>query len=396
MPERFTGSIRQESRQLAPFLELLREGRTMVRQFASLRARRGAWLPLVIVSFTVLIGFVAFAVDLGYISMVKNELRAAVDAASLAGASGLPVGPAEARRRAIEIGEQNVVNGKPIELRDSDIELGIWNATTKQFSPLVGSNESTATAVRITARLTSERGTQVNLIFAPLLGHKTAQMKITAVAGFSYGADLVLVQDITLSFADELEDAKAGDQALLADLYAGGNGLSYVGIVAHTGWGKTMAALQPVNSNYASLSGVITSLKHCGNPGMPVCSGTDPAAGIEEAVKVFNDSSFVSRGGAKVIVLVSDGEPTNSSNGSHPTLNATQLFTLAQQKADDAWAQKIHLYVVFFNRDKSQAAADRLRTLIRGRGDFVEVIDADDLPAALRAITKKLPTQIVQ
>lgn len=368
----------------------------MVRQFNLIRSRRGAWLPLVIVSFTVLIGFVAFAVDLGYISMVKNELRAACDAASLAGASGLPVSPAEARRRAIEIGEQNIVNGKPIEIRDSDIELGTWNASTKQFSALAGSSEATATAVRITARLSADRGNQVNLIFAPLLGQKTAQMKISAVAGFSYGADLVIVQDITSSFADELEDAKAGDLALVTDLYNGGNGLSYVGIVAHTGWGKTLALLQPISTNFATLSGIITSLKHCGNPGMPPCSGTDPASGIEEAIKVFNDSSYVSRGGAKVIVLVSDGEPTNNSNGSHPTLNATQLLTLAQQKADEAWAQKIHLYVVFFNRDNSQPAADRLRTLIRGRGDFVQVTNAADLPAALRSITKKLPTQIVQ
>jgi nitric oxide reductase activation protein len=130
---------------------------------------------------------------------------------------------------------------------------------------------------------------------------------------------------------------------------------------------------------------------------MPACSGTDIAAGIEDGIRVFNDPANPSRSpGGRVIVLVSDGEPNADSKGSHPTLNNTQLLTLAQQRADDAWADGIHLYVVFFNQSNDAAAAAKLRTLARGKGDFVQVTDAALLPAALRNVTKRLPLRLVR
>jgi hypothetical protein len=164
----------------------------------------------------------------------------------------------------------------------------------------------------------------------------------------------------------------------------------------HTGWGKTLAPLQAVKTNYSYLTSVVQSIKLAGNPGMPIASGTDPSTGLEEAIKVFDDPNYVSKGAAKVIVLVSDGEPNVSSNGAHPTMTNDQLLALAQQRADEAWAQNIHVYVVFFNRTNDATAADRVRSMARGKGDFVQVTDAEDLPAALRAITKKLPMQLVK
>jgi hypothetical protein len=130
---------------------------------------------------------------------------------------------------------------------------------------------------------------------------------------------------------------------------------------------------------------------------MPTCSGTDIAAGLEEAIKVFDDPNYVSTPNTvKAIVLVSDGEPTSDSKGSHPTLNSTQLLTLAQQKADEAWAQKIHIYIVYFNRDGDQTAASRVATLKRGSGDFVQVSNPKLLPDALEDITRKLPLQLLK
>jgi hypothetical protein len=50
---------------------------------------RGAVLPLVAILMVVLLGFAAFAIDIGYSYVVKNELQNAADAAALAGASVL-------------------------------------------------------------------------------------------------------------------------------------------------------------------------------------------------------------------------------------------------------------------------------------------------------------------
>jgi Flp pilus assembly protein TadG len=51
--------------------------------------QRGVVLPLVALLMVVLLGFAAFAVDMGYLYVVKNELQNAADAAALAGASVL-------------------------------------------------------------------------------------------------------------------------------------------------------------------------------------------------------------------------------------------------------------------------------------------------------------------
>ena len=88
---------------------------------------------------------------------------------------------------------------------------------------------------------------------------------------------------------------------------------------------------------------------------------------------------------------MSDGEPNADSAGSHPGLNDGQHLAEAEHQANNAWAMGIHIYVVFHNRDNDHGAAGN-----RGKGNFVQVSDAKDLPAALGAITKKLPTMLLQ
>jgi Flp pilus assembly protein TadG len=63
--------------------------RIVVLNINLLTERRGAVLPLVAILLFVLLGFAAFAVDLGYMHVAKNELQNAADAGSLAGASVL-------------------------------------------------------------------------------------------------------------------------------------------------------------------------------------------------------------------------------------------------------------------------------------------------------------------
>lgn len=364
----------------------------------SRRMGKGFVLPLAALLFTLLIALVAFAVDLGYISSTKTAVRNAVDAANLAGASGLTVSPDEARKRAKEIALSNVINGKPLVLLDSDIELGTWDSSNRTFQPLATLDESRATAMRITARLTKQRGNPVGLIFAPLIGHSSTDIVVSAVAGYGQAADVVIVQDITSSFDKEIADAKIADQALVDTLYAKGSGVSAIGFAVHTGWGKTLSPLRNIQSEYSTISSIINSVKLCGNSGMPICSGTDIAAGLEEGIEIFSDPDYLSgiAGATRAIVLVSDGEPTASSSGSHPTLNAGQILELAKQRADEAWAKGIHVYIVFFNRENSASAAAKVSQLPRGKGTFIQVTDAQKLPEAMVEVTKRLPKGLLK
>ena len=55
----------------------------------TLRNEHGQALIITLISFTVLLGFVGLAVDVGYMFYTKRQLQVAADAAALAGASVL-------------------------------------------------------------------------------------------------------------------------------------------------------------------------------------------------------------------------------------------------------------------------------------------------------------------
>jgi hypothetical protein len=354
-------------------------------------------MPYAVAAMILLLAFAVLVIDFARVSLVRSQLATAVDAACLAGAGGLPVSPSEARKRAQDAAKKNVVNGQALILQSNDIQFGTWDATGAKFVLLTGAAEANATTVRINAQLSQSRNTAVPLAFFSFFGRDSANLSRSAVAGLGNSTDVVLIQDITSSFSDELSDAKVADKGLVDSLYAGGTSMSMLGLVVHTGWGKTLAPLQKVKNNYTFLGTTITNLNHCGTTNMPKCSGTDIASGLIEALKVFDDASYkaLNSPNDKVIVLVSDGEPNADSGGSHPSMTDAELLTLAQQQADVAWGKKIHVYVAFFNRANDQSAATKLASLKRGNGVFLQTTDAKKLPTLMAEIVKRLPKQLL-
>src|SRR5687768_10805693 len=71
--------------------------------------RRGNVLVLSAVLMIVMMAMVAFAVDVGYICLMRGELQRAVDAAALAGAAELQYGVAQAQEKAKEYLVRNPV-----------------------------------------------------------------------------------------------------------------------------------------------------------------------------------------------------------------------------------------------------------------------------------------------
>lgn len=359
--------------------------------------RAGLSLIYAMCAMVVLTAFVSFGVDLGRVQLAKTELQAATDSAARYAGASMWQGVSTVKSRVAAAGLDNKVDGVPLVIDpNTDLEFGLWNSTTRTFTVLTGAAQSSATAVRVTAYKSAARGTGVPTFFGSLLGRKTIDVKASAIAAYGQGADVALIQDITTSFSDELPDAKVGDQALVDTLYANGNGITRIAILVHTGWGKTLAPLTVVGTNYSFLTSKVSSIKVAGSSGMPVASGTDIASGFDEALKIYTAPGYVAPPGGKVIVLVSDGQPSSDSGGSHPTLNDTQLLKLAQTRADELWAQKVHIYVVFFDRGDDANAAAKVKTLIRGNGDFVKVTDPKELPTALAEVTRRLPLQLVK
>src|SRR5262245_36679212 len=112
--------------------------------------RRGAILPLAAFLLIVILGMVAFAVDIGWVAVSQAELQNTADSAALAGAGPLMDGAvlyympnqtatqkaavvstylANARTKAKEYAGYNGSGGvSSLTLRDSDIEFGYLDA----------------------------------------------------------------------------------------------------------------------------------------------------------------------------------------------------------------------------------------------------------------------------
>jgi len=155
----------------------------MKRPPAFFRGRRGIALVYTAVTLVVMLLFASLAVDLGRASLVKTELRTAVDAASRYGITGIDINASTASSRTITAAAENNVDGTALALISSDIEFGVWDPATRGFAVLTGSATNGATAMRVTGRRTSTRSTAVPTSFSRVVGLNsvdvTAQVIVT-------------------------------------------------------------------------------------------------------------------------------------------------------------------------------------------------------------------------
>lgn len=167
-------------------------GRHRHRQLPNRRrpsSRSGAILVLTAVLMVVLIGMVAFGVDLGYVVLTRTQLQTAADAAALAGAGAAAQSKEAAEQAVYEFASLHSVGGQPIGPDQVQIRYGIWDKNARVFIP----SETQCSAVEVTIR-TEDRP----LFFGRVLGKQFFQSEARAVATFA-PRDLVLVLDFSAS-----------------------------------------------------------------------------------------------------------------------------------------------------------------------------------------------------
>jgi hypothetical protein len=206
------------------------------------QGRRGSFLVIGVFCIVAAMGFVAFTVDLGYISVTRTSMQNAVDAAALAGALEIThavqnAGPnvtdvtayamQQARLKAAEIAELNGVFVDP----DADVEFGLrsQDPVTKAYSTEWG--RTPANTVRVWARRTgsdtSEPNGELPLFFAPVFGKESTQLTTSATA-YVEARDIVAVLDYSASMNDDSTYplmAARGQTQLEANLLEGWNTL---------------------------------------------------------------------------------------------------------------------------------------------------------------------------
>ncbi|MFM2096443.1 MAG: hypothetical protein RIS70_3567 [Planctomycetota bacterium] len=148
-------------------------------------SRRGLITILTVVCLVLVMGFLAFSLDWGYMSVTHCELQKAADAAALAGARGLDTSAQAAVDAATTWAGKNTAAGSAVT--NPLVELGTWDDTTAMFTPLYTGKGAVdpslvATAVRVTCGRTAADGNALTLFFAPLLGTGSADVVASAVA----------------------------------------------------------------------------------------------------------------------------------------------------------------------------------------------------------------------
>src|SRR4051812_24915637 len=144
----------------------------MRRQNRISRSRRGATLVLAAFFMIVMLGFVALALDIGYIAVARSQLQNAADAGAMAAASVMSTDTAAITAEAQKYGSSNKVGSTPVTIASSDVEFGYWDASLRKFTP-----SGVGNAVRVTAQRKNE-----GLFFGRVLNKDSFDVKATAVA----------------------------------------------------------------------------------------------------------------------------------------------------------------------------------------------------------------------
>ena len=157
--------------------------------------RKGNILALTACLMVMLIAFLAFAVDLGYMQVVRTEVQRAADASAIAAAwdlldeeealgQGDPVKmAANCRLTAAAYANHNPIVGTGANLALDDVLVGHIENPTDPTSPMVFDSSANPNAVRVRIRRTAEQNGDVRLFFSRVLGvdRTSAQAEATAV-----------------------------------------------------------------------------------------------------------------------------------------------------------------------------------------------------------------------
>ena len=165
----------------------------------SARPRRGTTLVFIALFMVIIVGMVAFAVDVGRMYLVRAELQAAVDAGTLAASLKLREDPNDingamaAARQYVQENKVGLLETVPDE--SITIEAGTWNSATRSFTA-GGSNPN---AVRVFADQAGEP-----LFFSRVWGLNQFAVPRDAIATFGEGQmDIMMTLDLSGSMGSQ-------------------------------------------------------------------------------------------------------------------------------------------------------------------------------------------------
>jgi Flp pilus assembly protein TadG len=382
---------------------------------------------LMALGMTVFFGFATLGFDLAYIRYARLQLQNATDAAAHAALVQLRAtgNVTAARTIAKSVAAQNRVWGNTLTLLDSEIVFGGWNFDTRSFSQGI----TPANAVQVNGTRSALTGVNgaIGTSFGRILGTNSVNLSHTGTAAYRIRS-IVIAQDVTGSFADNIDMAAAADVTMLDALYGFNVPADRIGMQLFTGASTQFTALSNLQTRYGTVRGQwagdgklagdatkssgITScnkldldptisapfnhawVPHCSNGG----DGTNQGAALKSAMDQLQAQSQPYE--TRVIVLITDGEPACCTGpGAWPTCTTAGACADARAQygvdmANAADAAGIDIFTVSFGASVSQAVYNA--SLARGIGVAYNTPDATQLASILVQIAGTIPIALVR
>jgi Flp pilus assembly protein TadG len=328
------------------------------------RKRRGVVVVLAAVLMVVMLGMIAFAVDVGMITVSRTELQTAADAAALASAAKLPMGESYA------MDEANYYVGRNSDTSPATTTtIGQWDAGSRTFNP--GLSPFDAVQVQVAAKNQA-------LFFGRVLGTNTYDSGASATA-IVRPRDIMLVLDFSGSMnehhkVDQLKDAVA----LFFDVLDDNTNQDRVGFARYSTFGELVI---PLSSDYTRVNNEVQKTKANG--------WTNIGDGMALARTEFENNARTNA--TKMMVIMTDGMANKPEN------RDPHQYVLDEARL--ANAEGIDLYTISFGSDADKTLMDEVAEIghdvhfsVDGTVDQCE----QELRAVFVRIATKWKIQLVQ
>jgi hypothetical protein len=369
-----------------------------------------------------LVGFGTLTIGEGYYSYRALLLKQTVQAAGLAAGNKLgtfytyPTTDTVAQRSVDIVTAAQTFAAKNMPtaqygtvVPSSNVVLGNWNSTTSTFTTLAASGGTAPDSVQVTGYNTASNGNPIALFLGNWFGKPTADAttKVIASNGNGQPFNVIVVNDLSMSFVSEISNQRAADLAILNCVKGQAGTSSVFGLTAFTGHTTTPIPLTVANTNYTAIQTEINALADCGSPGMPVCSGSNVAAGLNSAIQQFSSAAYNNT--RKNIVVITDGIPNASSTIYSPADGITACTTncqdsdlqaAAQSLAATAGASGIAISTIFYSGESGQTAQDiataktYLGSLVTGTGLAMVAPTPAQISATIAGFCATMPSSL--
>jgi Flp pilus assembly protein TadG len=161
------------------------------------QSRRGVITVLSAFLMILMLGMVAFAVDVGYMMVEQTQLQLAADSAAMAAGANMSSTQSTMTAAAQQYGTYNTAGGKTVSIASSDVQYGTWDSTARTFT----NSGSLSNAVKVTARRDNSTGGNTTF-FGRVLGLASFSIPVSAVA-VANPRDICFVVDLSGSMNDD-------------------------------------------------------------------------------------------------------------------------------------------------------------------------------------------------